>query len=93
MVIETYATSIIGEGFLISHTPVRLLKKLTYYNVINSSLIPWYSIKWRHICVLHYYFSSIVFDMDDYHNKNETWNTSIPHAGASLEMIRQRMGK
>ena len=36
---------------------------------------------------------AIVFDMDDYHNKNETWNTSIPHAGASLEMIRQRMGK
>ena len=27
------------------------------------------------------------------YNKNETWNTSIPHAGASLEMIRQRMGK
>jgi hypothetical protein len=91
IVIETYATSIIGEGFLISHTPVKLLKKLTYYSNINSNLIPWYSIKWRHICVIHYYFSSIVFDEHDVCNKDATWNEAIPHAGASLEMIRKRM--
>merc|ERR1712224_1035621 len=92
MAIETYATYIVGEGFLVSHTPVKLLKKLTYYNVINSTVIPWYDIKHRHICALHYYFSSIAFDADDYFNQDETWNKSMPHAGASLEMIRSRAG-
>ena len=91
LAIETYASSIVGQGFLVSRTPVRTLKQLTYYSVINSSLIPWYSIKWRHISVVHYYFSSIVYGARDVHNRDETWDASIPHAGASLEAIRKQM--
>ena len=56
LAIETYASSIVGQDFLVSRTPVSTLKQLTYYSVINSSLIPWYNIKWRHISVVHYYF-------------------------------------